>query len=111
VSLLNWRASKEYRVWRVSVIRRDSKCVVCSSLQGREAHHMNHSKYFIDERYNVDNGITLCKKCHSLFHTDYKKSYREKCTAEDFNNFIKIIKYIRNLYDKDVNSSSIITAV
>jgi len=103
---LDWRSSKEYKLWRVSVIRRDSKCVVCNSLQNREAHHKNHSMYFVDERYNLDNGITLCKKCHSIFHNDYKKSFREKCTKDDLNNFIKIINYARSSHVKDLDNSN-----
>ena len=93
----NWRNSREYRVWRVQVIRRDSICKVCGRgpKEGiiRHAHHLNHSTYFINERFNIDNGVTLCSSCHIKFHTDFKSSTREKCTKNDFNEFNKLAKY------------------
>ena len=98
MSAQDWRRSKEYRLWRVSVIRRDSRCVICDSLIGREAHHINHSTYFPEQRFLVENGVTLCRKCHSQFHTNYKSSFREKCTLKDFLNFKELIKYFKSLY-------------
>ena len=89
----NWRSSREYRIWRAGVIRRDSVCKICSERQGRHAHHLNHATYFVEERYNVKNGVCLCAKCHSIFHNDYKSSTREKCTEKDYNEFNKIIDY------------------
>ena len=35
-----WRRTKEYRLWRIKVIRRDTKCVICGSRDNREAHHV-----------------------------------------------------------------------
>lgn len=92
-----WRTSKEYRTWRVQVIRRDKKCVICSSNQKREAHHINHSMYFVDLRFNIENGVTLCKNCHTQFHTNFKNSSKEKCDDNDFLNFKALSIYFRNL--------------
>jgi 5-methylcytosine-specific restriction endonuclease McrA len=93
----NWRDSIEYRVWRAEVIRGDSRCAICSGLVNREAHHLNHASYFPLERFDVANGITLCKSCHRQFHTNFKTSTREKCTLEDFLNFQKLVSYIKGL--------------
>jgi len=94
---MTWRTSKEYRAWRVSVIRRDGCCVICGSLTKREAHHINHSTYFPDLRFSVENGVTLCRNCHSQFHTNFMQSFRAKCTSKDFYNFVELTKYIRGL--------------
>ena len=83
----DWRRSKEYRHWRVKVIRRDKKCVICGSIKNRQAHHMNHATYFSDERFDPENGITLCASCHQQFHNNFKQNTRQKCTKEDFKNF------------------------
>jgi len=94
---MDWRNTTEYRVWRVSVLRRDSVCQVCGSIRGREAHHLNHATYFPEQRFKLTNGITLCKGCHTQFHTNFKMSFREKCTVLDFNNFMALVGYLKGV--------------
>jgi hypothetical protein len=60
------RKSREYKQWRKSVFERDD--YTCQECQQRgiylEAHH---KKAFIDFpllRYDINNGMTLCRKCH-----------------------------------------------
>jgi len=89
----DFRRTPSYRKWRAAVIRRDTRCAVCSSIKNRQAHHKNGAKYFKEQRYDVDNGITLCRDCHIEFHCDYKNSYREKCTEKDFMNFQALMCY------------------
>ena len=93
----NWRGTREYRVWRAMVIRRDKRCIVCNSLKNRSAHHKNSGSYFVEDRYEVANGACLCKKCHTKFHTDFKRSFKEKCTKYDFDNFMSLTMYIKNI--------------
>jgi len=90
----NWRNSREYRIWRALVIRRDVRCVACGSIKNRHAHHKNSAIYFPEERFNVDNGVCLCSKCHTDFHTNFKRSYRVKATEYDFENFMTLIKNV-----------------
>jgi len=94
---MSWRHSKDYRKWRVAVIRKDKVCLVCESRKNRHAHHVNHSSYFPEQRFNVENGVVLCGKCHSQFHNNYKRSTREKCTRYDLNNFISLVTYLKGL--------------
>jgi hypothetical protein len=93
----DWRATTDYRLWRVAVIRRDSRCVICNSLKGRNAHHINSGAYFPKLRFNVDNGITLCRDCHTQFHCNFKNSFKEKCTEKDWNNFLELVKYLKEV--------------
>lgn len=90
----DWRKTRDYRVWRAQVIRRDTRCSICNTLKDREAHHKNSGSYFPDERFEVDNGVCLCKKCHTDFHTNFKRSFREKCTKYDYDNFVMLIEHI-----------------
>lgn len=64
------RRSLEYKEWRNSVFRRDSyTCVWCGATGGQlHAHHKKPWASFKDLRYDVDNGITLCKACHKEAH-------------------------------------------
>ena len=89
----DWRNSREYRVWRAEVIRRDKRCVICNSIKYRHAHHLNHATYFPKERFLTANGICLCRHCHMNFHCNFKRSYRTKCTEYDFFNFIQLYRY------------------
>lgn len=92
---MDWRNSTEYRIWRVGVIRRDSTCQCCGTLQNRHAHHINHATYFPEQRFDVENGITLCDTCHSHFHNDFKRSTREKCDVFDLGEYMKLATYFK----------------
>ena len=90
---MHWRYSKEYRIWRIKVIRRDKRCVICGSIKNRVAHHLNHASYFPEQRYDVENGVCLCRDCHIQFHCNFKRSFKQKCTKYDFENFKQLAKY------------------
>ena len=91
------KRTREHRIWRIAVIRRDGTCAVCGTRKSRQAHHMNSYSYFPEQRYDVNNGITLCRTCHTKFHCDYKRSFRHKCTKYDFENFMSLVKYIKTI--------------
>jgi hypothetical protein len=65
------RNSREYRLWRAAVFRRDGyACVLCGakSKSGQtvllEADHIKPFCDYPHLRFAVDNGRTLCKPCH-----------------------------------------------
>lgn len=65
---------ESYHVWRNSVFTRDKyTCQCCmSSISGTlNAHHLNGYNWDIENRVNIDNGVTLCEKCHKEFHVLY----------------------------------------
>ena len=90
----DWRKTREYRQWRVTVIRRDKTCVCCGSHKNRQAHHLEDGSHNPDIRFDPENGVTLCYKCHMALHTMYKKSYREKTTQDDFINFNDLYQFV-----------------
>lgn len=80
------RALKEYWNWYHKILLRDNKiCQNCGNTDNLQVHHkktlksliMSYSKPISDLTeidlkseyfYNIDNGITYCKKCHKDWH-------------------------------------------
>lgn len=64
------RESKEYTNWRESVFERDGyTCQKCKQIGGNlNAHHIKPFAEFENERFNTDNGVTLCRECHMNLH-------------------------------------------
>ncbi len=77
--------------WRKQVfIRDDYTCWKCGKKGGyKNAHHINPYHKNKELRYDVNNGITLCKECHIEYHSKYKKS---NCNKETLKEFIMRIK-------------------
>jgi hypothetical protein len=98
---MSWRNSREYRIWRIKVIRRDKRCIICNSIKHREAHHLYCASYYPEYRFDIDKAVTLCRHCHSLYHNKFVGSYRKKCNKESFDRFMKIVNYLKDLYEKD----------
>lgn len=82
---LKKRDVKENVKWRNDVFKRDDyKCVKCSNGGYLHAHHLNGYHWATEERFNTDNGTTLCKDCHDLFHDIYGKKNNTKEQFEEF---------------------------
>lgn len=69
------RGSLESRTWQNLVKKRDNFC--CQKCkEGRirylTAHHILNFSEYVELRFEIDNGITLCRPCHKEFHMKYK---------------------------------------
>lgn len=94
------RNSIEYKSWRKEVFERDNyRCQLCEIRSGDgngktvylHPHHIKCIKNSSELVYDVDNGVTLCKKCHFKLH--------KKFGLKDYPIMIKLdnIKYAETL--------------
>ena len=60
------RNSLEYRLWREAVFKRDNWiCRFCGQHGGKlNVDHIKPFSLFLELRFNIDNGRTLCVECH-----------------------------------------------
>lgn len=68
------RKSNEYKEWQIKVFRRDDYVCQHCGKQGHylHAHHVKSFSRYHHLRFEVNNGLTLCKYCHQKIHTNLK---------------------------------------
>ena len=74
------RESVEYTLWRTAVFERDHyTCIWCGDNRGHnlEADHIKPFSLYPELRFAIDNGRTLCHKCHQTTET-YGNHRRKK---------------------------------
>ena len=65
------RCSAEYTIWRCKVLVRDNfTCILCKTYPSVIADHIKSFSNFPELRFDVDNGRTVCKKCHIKLPTN-----------------------------------------
>lgn len=81
------------RDFRNAVFERDSyTCQICNNKSSKKnkvilnAHHLNGFHWFVEGRYDFNNGVTLCKLCHKDFHKHYGSRNN---TREQFEEYMK----------------------
>jgi len=76
----------ELKNWRKQVFERDDyTCRCCGAKKSPfNAHHLNGWNKFVDQRYDLSNGLTLCIACHKLFHKKYGSGDNTKSQYQDF---------------------------
>jgi len=68
------RQSNQYREWRKKVFERDNySCYFCGKSKTElNAHHLKKFSEYPELRFDIDNGVTACVKCHRELHSGGK---------------------------------------
>ena len=89
------RKYPEYYMFIKKVMERDNfTCDICGFYgkwgEGLNVHHLNSYDWDVNNRTNINNGITLCEECHTDFHkmNGYGKNTKEQYI--EFKNKMKI---------------------
>lgn len=79
---------KHLKKWSRSVLVRDKfTCKVCGSYSKElNAHHLDGWNWCKEKRFDVSNGVTLCKCCHTDFHKKYGYGNNTKWQFDDYIN-------------------------
>ena len=77
----------DFRVWSKMVKDRDNyTCQICGDNKGGNlnSHHLNGWNAFPKQRFDLENGTTLCTDCHNDFHNMYGRGGN---TREQFDEY------------------------
>lgn len=86
----------EYYEWVRLVYKRDNYTCQISNKKGGDmvAHHLNSYNWDKEHRIDINNGVTISKKIHLLFHKEYGYGYNTKEQFEEFKE-----RYLNNEFD------------
>ncbi|MFW5890622.1 MAG: HNH endonuclease [bacterium] len=90
--------------WALRIKKRDkNKCFICEKItKSSVAHHIYPKASYRRRALKLDNGITLCNKCHKLVHINSKswrkytpmfRLYMKKKDIKKFNGNKKYVTY------------------
>lgn len=87
------RKSAESIEWKKAILKRDNYTCQCCKKRGGSlvAHHMNGFAKFPEQRFNLDNGLTLCKMCHEALHKNLGGK-KKSCTRSECEVVLKRMK-------------------
>lgn len=84
----------KFVAWAKEVKSRDNyNCKICRVNEAYlNSHHINSWDMFEDLRYDITNGVTLCKECHRRFHDTYGKGRNTFYQYDEWEFFCKMIE-------------------
>lgn len=82
------RNSPEYINWRKEILKNNTHCVRCNSPNNLHIHHIYGYKEYPSLRIDPNNGVVLCKDCHTDYHSEY--GYKENVNPCTLFNFLGI---------------------
>lgn len=92
--------TKNMSVWSFAVKARDGACVKCGDANNLHAHHIKSQADFPELRFDLDNGRTLCRKCHHREH-ELARPFRVRSKKPQRRSLIKLLEQRPRPWDRD----------
>jgi len=89
------RSGKADRVWVKAVKERDGQCQACQSSKNLCAHHIESFALNPELQTDINNGVTLCKPCHTAIHSRYGVMTATRADLEKFIRFKLVSTRVR----------------
>lgn len=104
-SLVIERNSSEYQKYRDNVFKRDKVCQCCGSSENLEVHHPLPFKKYNSIGADTNNGIVLCKECHTEYHSQngYKRNCNPITLAQFLRDYAKPFQLDSSLVDAPIS--------
>lgn len=92
-----------YIKWARKVKKRDNfTCQVCGKTNVHlHTHHRNSWDMFVEQRFDVLNGITLCNLCHERFHEIYGAGQNTECQFDEYCRMANLIHKVARQHLKE----------
>jgi hypothetical protein len=96
----NLMGSLKYKKWREAVLKRDNyTCQLCGINECLEVDHIKTWSKYPEHRFDISNGMTLCKICHKKYGWNYFKEENPKKISTTANKVNVIsLRYIGSAY-------------
>lgn len=71
------RGSIKYKEWAYAVKKQANfTCGKCGQVGGKlVSHHLEPFWEYPESRFDIDNGVCMCKECHDAFHVEFGRKY------------------------------------
>ena len=97
------RTSSKYKTWKDNVLKRDGyKCQHCGGWHKGiklQVHHIFKWHLYPKFRYDIRNGIVLCRECHKLYDENERVIWQVKYRKLK-KKFNKLKELYKQLYEK-----------
>ena len=79
--------------WAKAIKERDDyMCQICGTTDTYlNSHHLDSWDFFVEKRFNQDNGICLCHKCHDRFHSIYGSGMNTQYQFREYESLMESI--------------------
>ena len=98
----------KFIVWsKACKVRDNFTCQLCEK-RGVElnSHHKNSWDKYINQRYDLENSITLCFKCHTRFHDIYGYGNNTQYQFEQFVDIYTTLRKIAAKYAENIENKN-----
>lgn len=89
---LSMRKESPLQAWSRMVKERDGKCVRCGRTDDLHAHHIQPKATHPELRLDLENGETLCYRCHKKVHDELRIRVRGRPQRKTLEKMIEMLR-------------------